>query len=75
MSEAFFSVRMHLHSELSLMNVYNICVRALEIWFLYMLSKLAPLVHQRLKCYFQSNVEVCKNIEVCDVLSVPDGRT
>lgn len=70
----FFSVRVHLHSELSFMDVYNICVRALEICFLYMLFNLAPLVHQRFKCYFQSDVEVCRNIEVCGVLSVPDGK-
>lgn len=72
MSEAFFQ-SVHLHSELSLKNVY-ICVRALQICFLYMLFKLAPLIHQKLKCYFQSGEEVRRNIEDCCVLSVSDGK-
>lgn len=72
--QRLFFQSVHLHSELSLISVYNFCVRALKSLFFTCFFTLAPQVHQRLKCCFQSSVEVCRNIEVCCVLSVSDGR-
>lgn len=73
MSEAFFSVCAFALWIILNKSLQHLC-KSIKICFLYMLFKLAPLVHQRLKCYFQSSVEVCRNIEVFCVLSASDGK-